>query len=500
MRKLVFLTAFLATASAAFAWDLSGSSQTKLWSAQPGNAMSLGHATDLRAWGNPKSGLELEGGFRYELDHEAWDDTSHFRGISRKHLRLTGSLGYLAVGNYHATLGRGLALNCVEERKTGTDRDLEGADISLSLAELLEVRLLGGWLRENASMDTTRSLAGGQAGLAVFRNLGLSAVYLRANAGDRRQAEVFGRPVEEIYGGAVRAGYGPFDVYAEFDLRRTYGKLVDPTAGWEGADDVRGQAGYLSASFTVPGLGVSVDAKDYRRFDAGFNAPPAANREGWLLNSGYDEQGYQAQATATPWKALTLSASLSRARSRQEYRWAFLPEFPEDSTGRYGWRDYHLEAKWAAGRSLTVGAEARARRERNLQPDVKLRSFQGGGLEAAWMYGRGRSLEAQAGLDRFANHYIDGDLGYLSLTAGLKWSPFDAISVFGNAELADRRVPEYEHQRRWGEAGLDLKLGGGGHHITVSAGQTKGGLVCSGGFCRFEPSFRGMKASWEWKF
>ncbi len=500
MKNLIILTAVLAAGSAALAWDLSGTSQTKLWSAQPGNAISLGQTLDLRAWGTLKDDLEMEAFLRYELDHEAWEDTAHFRGISRKQLRLSGNLGYLAAGNFFATLGRGLAFNCVEERRTGIDRDLEGADISLSLAELLELRLLGGWLRENASMDTTRSLAGGQVGVAVLRNLNLSAIYLRANAGDRRQAEIFGRPVEEMYGGAARAGYGPFELYAEFDLRRTYGKLVDPTVGWEGADDVKGQARYLSASFSIPGLGIGFDAKDYRRFNAGFNAPPAANRDGWLLNAGYDEQGYQAQATVSPWSGLTIIANHSWARSRQEYRWAYLPQFPGDSLGRFKWRDYYLEVKWQAGAGLSLGLEARSRLEHNLQPDIKLRYFRGGAVEAALTYGQGRSVMMGLGGDQYRNHYIDQDLDFYSLTAQAKWSLLSLASIYGEAELCTKRLPEYEDQRRWGEAGIDLAWGQDRYHLKLSAGQTKGGLVCSGGFCRYEPSFRGLRASWEWKF
>lgn len=424
----------------------------------------------------------------------------HFRGLSRKYLRLSGSLGSLTVGDYFATLGRGLVLNCIEERKTGTDRDLEGADISVSLAELLEVRMLGGWLRENAALDTTRTMAGGQAVVPILRDLSLSVIYLRANVGYKKQADIFGRPVEEIYGGALRVGYGPVETYVEFDRRRTYGKLVDQTLGWEGADDVRGQAGYASASFNIPGFGFSIDMKDYRGFNTGFNAPPAVNRDGWLLNAAYDERGYQLQATASLHPAVTLTANHSGAESRHDYRWPYLSDNPGDSIGKYCWQDYFLEVKTQAGQGWSLSAQAFRRSEKNLQPDVKLRHYSGGGVEVVWKYGLRSSLDFAVIYKIYDNGYLDGSLRYRASAAEFKWSPFPAVSIYGSGESASHRVPEYENQRRWGEVGCDVGFAENSQHIILSVGQTKGGLVCSGGFCRFEPSFRGLKASWEWRF
>ncbi len=500
MRKLVFLSAVLAAGPAALAWDLSGASQSKLWSAQPGNAMSLAQALDLRAWETMNNNLEIEAFLRYELDHEAWEDTARYLGISKKSLKLNTKLGSATVGDFPAVLGKGLALNCVEERRTGTDRDLEGADFSAGLGDLFELRLLGGWLREYAVRDTSRMVAGGQAEIGIVRGWRVGAVYLRSNAALPGQAGVLGMPVEEIFGGTIRAGLGPLEAYAEFDVRHTYGRLVDATAGWTEADDIKGQAGFASVSLALPGLGLALEAKDYRDFNAGFNTPPPANRDGGLLNSGYDEQGFQAEATASPWSGLNIIASHSWARSRHEYRWAYLPQFPGDSLGRYKWRDYYLEAKWQASAGLSLVAEARSRLERNLQPDIKRRYFRGGSAEAILTYGQGRSIMLGLGGDQYRNHYIDQDLEFYSLTAQAKWSPMGLAYIYGEAELCTKRLPEYENQRRWGEVGIDLAWGQDRYHLKLSVGQTKGGLVCSGGFCRFEPSFRGMKAAWEWKF
>lgn len=500
MRRIMMLLLLAVMAASAGAWDWSGTSQSKLWSAQPGNALSLCHLTDLRFWGNLKSGWDWEGGLRYELDQESWDDTSHYRGFPRKYLRLSGSLGSLTVGDYFATLGRGIVLNCIEEKRTGTERDLEGADIQFSLSDLLELRLLGGWRRQNAALDTTRTFAGGQAGLALWRRLKLNAIYLRANAGYKKQAEVFGRPVEEIYGGAVQMGYGPVEVYSEFDVRHTFGQLLDPSLGWQGKEDIKGQASYVSALFTLKGFGLSVDAKDYRRFDTEYNAPPAVNREGWLLNAGYDEKGYQVQATASPFSAVTLTASHSWAESRHDYLWPYLAHSPDDSIGKYRWKDYYLETKIQARENLSLTAEAYRRSEKNLQPDVKLRYYNGGGLEIVWRYGFQASLTLDGSYRLYDNRYIDGGLKYEAPAAEFKWSPFSAISFFGSGELASRRVPEYEYQKRWGEVGAEVSFANDSQHIIISVGQTKGGLVCSGGFCRFEPSFRGLKASWEWRY
>ena len=106
----------------------------------------------------------------------------------------------------------------------------------------------------------------------------------------------------------------------------------------------------------------------------------------------------------------------------------------------------------------------------------------------------------KAGGDRYHNIYLEQKLDYDQALVELGWVPFQNLNIFCTAELADKNVSEYDGQKRWGELGCTIDLDHGRQQLKLTAGQTKGGLVCSGGFCRWEPSFKGFKAVWDWKF
>ncbi|MDP2807863.1 MAG: DUF6029 family protein, partial [bacterium] len=118
----------------------------------------------------------------------------------------------------------------------------------------------------------------------------------------------------------------------------------------------------------------------------------------------------------------------------------------------------------------------------------------------SWRYGGSRSLAFMAGADLYDNYYFSSGLKYTEYFIDLSWNAGWDILIYGSGSLASQKVPEYQDQDRWGEAGASYQWDQGRQKLTVSAGQSKGGLVCSGGFCRFEPSFRGLKAAYQLSF
>ncbi len=121
------------------------------------------------------------------------------------------------------------------------------------------------------------------------------------------------------------------------------------------------------------------------------------------------------------------------------------------------------------------------------------------GENSVLRYGGSGSVSLKVGGDRYRNRYGLEALNYDGFTGELGWSPLPWLNVTGSVDIASRRVPEYEDQRRWGTVDVVVNASAN-QKLMASVGQTKGGLVCSGGFCRYEPAFRGMKCSWEWRF
>lgn len=504
MRKMLLTLALMAAVSAAAAWDLSGNNQAVLWISQNGsdslyNTLHYKEACDLRINGSLKQGIKAEIGLGFLSDQETWDDDQLFSGFSKRYLQLKTGMLSVRIGTYHAVLGRGLVLNCANEQAAKTDRYLDGAMAGASWEDWGEARLLLGRIKENTrELDTSKTYLGTELKLTRLSTLMPGLAYLRANADGQGTDPSLGKPVEEHYSGSLSGTLGPVEYYCEYGGRRTYGRL-SPTAGWIGSDDLNGHAFYGSLSASFSGLGVLLDLKRYRDFDAAVNAPPPCNREGRLLNNGRDERGLQLDLTATPWAHLELHGNISAAGNTEEAD----SVAADDGTvyaGEQKWSDILVEGKWEHSPGLTFSGEARSRREDNLQPDIIVKKYQGASAGLVWRYGGAGSLAVKAGGDRYHNIYLEQKLDYDQALVELGWVPYQSINVFCSAELADKVVSEYDGQKSWGELGCTIDLDHGRQQLKLTAGRTKGGLVCSGGFCRWEPSFKGFKAVWDWKF
>lgn len=504
MRIIITLSALIMLSGSAGAWDLSGNSQATIWVSQADsdnvyNVLHYKEACDLRLSGSLKDDIRVEAGLNFLSDQESWDDQPVFSGISQRYLQLKTENLSARVGTYYATLGRGLVINCTDQQAAKIDRYLDGGLVSASWEDLGDARLLFGRIRENTvELDTSKTYFGTEIKMTRFAFITPGLTYLRANAAGPAMDPSFGRPADELYSGSLGGTLGPVDLYGEYAGRRTYGRL-SPSAGWVGIGDVNGHGFYGSLSAAYTGLGVMMDFKRYRDLDAAINAPPPCNREGRLLNNGQDEYGFQADLTATPWALMEFHGNASWAKTG-DHRDDVASIDGLSYSGAQRWQDVFVEGRWEAFENITFSAEGRSRREDNLQPDIISKKYKGATAGMVWKYGGSRTLSVKAGGNRYRNAYITERLYYDEMLAELGWVPFEWLNVFATADLADKPIAEYDNKKSWGEVGCAMDLDQGRQHLKVSAGQTKGGLVCSGGFCRWEPPFRGFKAVWDWTF
>jgi len=499
MKKAMLALVLTISAGSAGAWTFSGANQMTLWSSQPGSRMDYRAHCDLRLSGAVGQDISLEAGLRFLTDQETWDDLPMYTGFSRRYLQI--KKGYLTarVGTFYSTLGRGLVLNCANELAAKIDRDLEGAAAAVSLDNIGDARFLMGRIRENTrEIDTSKTYVGGEIKITRLSFAAVGGTYLRANVAGPAGDPSLGKPVDEIYSGNLSSTAGPVELYGEYAGRRTYGQLFS-SSGWTGVKDINGHAFYGSITAAFTGIGLSVDYKKYQRFNTGINAPPPCNREGRLLNNGLDEYGFQAELTLTPRAGLELKGN---------YSWAGTEDPADDVAAADGavysgdleWKDMFGEARWEVSEKYLVTAEARMRQEDFLQPDIVVKKYKGVSAGLVWKFSPGRSLSLKGGANLFNNIYLTEPLDYNEALAELGWVPLEWFNVFASGSASDKKLAEYDNQKRWGEVGCTADYGGGKQQLKLSVGQTKGGLVCSGGFCRWEPAFRGYKVVWAWKF
>lgn len=483
MRRIVLTTvAMSALATAAGAWTVKGSSRADLWLSQPGYALAYREVLDLGINGSLDDQLSLSAGIRYQLDQESWDDTTSLSGITKKHLLLETERLSLRLGNYYGSLGRGLALNCVSDERLKLDRDIEGGYLKAEPSGWLEVRGMAGRAYQNSALLDERNLIGGEAVCKPTQHIGVGGIYLRANAAGQPSQEGYNLAAEESFGGNLAINLFSAEFYGEYIQRHTYG-INDPSLGWIGADDIRGKGFYGWLGWTASGVGVAVDFKDYRNLDSPISGLPPCNRDGRLMNRGYDEQGWQVEITTSPREFLEVKGNYSSAGG---------------DLSDWRWQDLFCETNWDITSRWKAGGEIRIRAEEMLEAEVTARKYRGAGVQAQWRYNELGSIKLRLDGDRRQNRYLlYGQLPHDLVRTEAGWSPFPLLQVFAEAEISSRRLPDYQNQRRWGRAGAVLKIGES-HKLEVSVGHYKGGLVCSGGFCRYEPPFRGMKTTWQW--
>jgi len=483
MKKILIATALFALCGQAGAWDFKGNNRADFWLSQPGYSLAYKEVLDLSLRGSLKNDIGLSAGIRYTQDEELWNDTTTYRGVSKKFVEISRGDLSLQLGNYYASLGRGLILNCLNDERVKLDRDMEGGCLKTSYGGLLEGKGVIGRAFENTTPLNGGTLLGGQVVFNPWEIVDIGGIYLRTNASDRTDDVNYNKPAQESFGGTLGWRLSDFEYYGEYAQRHTYG-ILDPTLGWVGIEDEAGKGFYSSLSWAVSGIGMTLDYKDYKGMNSPVNAPPPCNREGRLLNQGYDEQGYQFDIMASPIERIEVHFNYSKADA--------------DLNGA-GWEDTFAESRWQLSRRWSMQAEARARTEDSLESEVIVRKYKGAGAGVKWVYGERRSLELKLDGDRFRNRYLSGPLEFSELRAQASWRPAGWISLYGGIEYSDKRQPEYDNQERWGRAGAVIEIGKD-QKVEISAGQDKGGLVCSGGFCRYEPPFRGIKTSWAWVF
>jgi len=491
-QTLTAIAAILLAAAPLSGVEFSGANRLSAWLSQPGYSLQYKEQCDLRLSGAMANGLTYTAGIRYLQDEERWEDTVMVRGITKRFVGLERKNLSLRLGNSYATLGKGLVFSCLNDDRVKLDRDLDGALAAGSYGGIVAGRVAAGRIRQNTVDIGPRTNLAGEVVLTPLGFVSLSGLYFRADAADQPDDPSLGKPAEEAFGGNATVSLGPVELSAEYAARQRYG-VLDPTWGWIGAELPVGHAFYGAASLPLAGLGLSLEYKDYIHFDTPYNAPPPCNRDGRLLNSAADERGFAADVTSSLIPGLDLHGNYSKADTR---------------FGNQEWEDSYAEARWTANSRLTLTAEAQARREVWLQPDIPLKHYRGLTLGSVLRYGNGSSVSAKVGGTRYRNHYgLADDMSWINTpipghydgaTAELGWSPLTWLNVAGSIEFASHRVPEYNNQVRWGM--VELMVTQGNQKLMLSAGQTKGGLVCSGGFCRYEPAFRGMKCTWEWRF
>jgi hypothetical protein len=419
---------------------------------------------------------DFRGGVRLELDQENRIDTLLVSGFTKRFLEYRKDMLSLTAGNFYATFGRGLTLRAFEEADIYFDRDIDGLRLAGSWPNLEATALIGKPL-ESATRTRERQITGAEVKGTPLPGLNLAASYVRSDAANTSQDPSLGLPVEELSGTSASISWRNLSAYGEFASRNTWGQC-DPDFGWVEDRNVKGRGWYFSGTAGLAGLAFFGEYKDYRNLDSPLNSPPTCNRTGRPLNYGWDEKGYHLEGNASPWEHVSFLADVSEA-------------YTDDRSQRYAEASGEMEIERLESWSLR--ASLLRTREVGLQAAIPEKTEIGPALEFTKPLGQRHSVTLageyhQARLD----YRLGTSFEYSRRSGALTYSYAPWVVLYFSWEQATEKIPEYANEDRWVISELTLKLSEN-HEVKIRQGDERGGLVCSGGVCRYEIPFKGTK-------
>lgn len=438
--------------------SLSGVNVTNYWLGQPGWTSEFKNEAEADLYFD-----DIRLGARFLLDAENLRDTLTTIGIRQRYLSYAGEEFELWLGNYYRTLGQGLVLSGFEDKALRVDRNLDGGYARWEKGWFQLGALAGRMLTED---KVTRSdwIYAAEVGVQPADWMELGGIYLRRDATQDADT-LFGRPFEEMAEENLALRLWRFDFNAAAAQRFTWGR--ESADGWIGVDNVKGLGFYGSLSYSQPGVGLLLEAKDYRGLDAGINAPPPANPDGESINQGADEQGLEAVFNASPWDGMWLEATYSSA-------------WDSDTADRSILNRYGLETRLDLGKHTLVPFFTWIDREipGALNPENDRIE---GGLEFETLVGQ-VFLHLEGFYRRVTEAALEWDEPHLLAEVGFgSWM----LSGGGAAELR-----EEVELWPWGS----VRYNAYPFDVTLSYGKFKGEYICKNGVCAYELPFRGLKA------
>jgi len=381
-------------------------------------------------------------------------------------------------GRYYSTFGRGLVLNQFLDEDFKQDNSIFGFKGNFKYFNSNLTILVGQprniFFEENTykiKNDTTDQIRGINFETRLIPKITLAGRYVRVN----RRLDLTPKAFTEIFGGNVEIQIGPYEGYLEY--ARQLGCY--PVLGGR----LTGRGLLFSSSLTLSGLGVSFQIMNYDSIGFGgaghrYNEPPISIKSGVSVNRGTDEFGYGISVNYSPLDYLNIELNHNKINTHNKNQGVLEQIFK-------------MKANPNDKLEFLVGMERQVKDKIELPIDKKTETKPY--LDATYNFGQ---------------FFIEGEYEINFNRADTSKYYNNALSVsVGKSERFSftlryevrNRAPDWlvalekiGPEKNWPLAELSLDLTSK-HNLRIRVGAEKGGLVCSGGVCRFEEPFKGVK-------
>ncbi len=391
---------------------------------------------------------------------------------------LGGSFAYrtpsieLTLGDFYSLFGRGLCLRSYYDENFRYDKRLFGflawGEFKGQEIRILSARPQNIIFRENTyslENDTTDLLRGVEFSSSLIPYLELSGRYVRLN----KEKDLTPQAFTEIFGPGLLLNYKSLEFYYEYAHKLQTREIVGGRK--------KGKGHYLTLSFSSALFGILLEYEDYDSIDLGgtgfrYNDPPTPIKKGISINRGTDERGF----------GINLHSSLSSLRLEGNYAWFYTHKKDK------GIREILGKAEVDFFNQFTPVFTFEHLKTTGIEEGSVFRQEWKPGVEVSFNLG-----EKNFKLEGNVNFVREGNTSYQERQYSLSSDVLPILSLSFSSEEATKGVKRYDYQKRWLIAEGTLTLTDN-LSLRLRLGQEKGGLVCSGGVCRYEPPFFGIKS------
>jgi hypothetical protein len=405
-------------------------------------------------------------------------------------------------GRFYETFGRGLVLNQFLDEDFNNDNSLYGLRTEISMFNSSVILLTGTprniffeELSYNIKNDTTDQIRGANLSTKipfpktrVNIQTVLSGRYVRVN----RLIDMNPMAFTELFGGDITFTLGPWQSYFEYGRQMGTKPLV--------GGRLTGNGYLATTSFALPGFGLTLQYVDYDTLGFGgpgyrYNEPPTPIKSGVSVNRGIDEIGYGVSLIVSPVDILSLELNHNKVSTHDTTLSKFaqiigpkIIELEDDASGVLEQTakiilhpTFDLEITTAIERVTKQGIEPPVEKKEETKPYI----------DVTYDFG---SFFIETG---YEHTFISSDTSdYYDHAASISIGKPELFVLSVRYERRNRvpewLIPKLGDETSWPMVELSLDLTNR-HNLRLRVGAEKGGLVCSGGVCRFEEPFKGIK-------
>jgi hypothetical protein len=401
-------------------------------------------------------------------------------------------------GTYYPTFGRGLVLNQFLDEDFNNDNSLFGLKVDLkffnSRLTLLTGRPRNIFFEELAysvKNDTTDQIRGANFETKVplcKKRVNIVTTFAGRYVRVNRVSDITPQAFSELFGGNIGLIIGPWENY--FEYGRQWG--TQPVVGGR----LKGEGFLFTTGLAISGLGISCQYIDYKDIGFGgpgyrYNEPPTPIKSGVSVNRGIDEIGYGTTIIASPFDFISLELSNNKISTHDASMDMFeeLINLDDDMDGVFE-QIAKITTHPSFDMEITVGIERVIKQgiELPIQEKIETKPY----IDLTYDFG---SFFVDLG---YEHNLVSSDTSdYYDHAASLSVGKPEMFVLSVRYERRSRvppdwLIPKLGEGRSWPMVELSLDLTRR-HNLRVRVGAEKGGLVCSGGVCRFEEPFRGVK-------